>query len=492
MTPQPTRIAYARTLGRALAGFSLLAGAAAPALEPDPRNAVWINCAVILCYVGLERLAARYWPGRVVSLLRATLFIAAVSPVFLVTAIFLQGDAPYANMAGRFTHSDGAWLVALAGLVLHAFALVGAALAGRRPTTVPAGAAELRLAFSRWFLLLVAWLVGLHAVLRVTLLFYLSEIPQPIVYLSRLYLSHYLALFVCLGISLRLRLRSAQVATAISLLVSAVVLLSGGRSDALYPLLFLGAGFVLARPVERKALARWATVAVPVFLLAMYAGGLVREDDRGRTGDAVIERVGDLASAMTAGDGGSSAVDMTVRRLVSNSTHSVITRIPSEFPFESDGVLQLPVEFLARVLPRFNLSGISETEQPRNWMLNDLGFLVSWATSVELGLVADAWYRGGFWGLVAVGLILGVSLQLLENGVYRAMRRASQYSAVLLFIVPWLLPIQGRDIVEGLRTILFASIAGLAMVAAARALETRKQGRARPLAPAAPLAPGQA
>lgn len=478
--PGTSTVAYAQTIGRFLMLFAVLAAAAAPLLEEAARYSVWINAVALLGYLVLERSAARIWHGRLLSLLRVTFFIAAAGPFFLIIGTFLQGDATYANMTGRYRHSTDAGLVALAGFVLHAAALGGAILAGRWPSMASRGAEDLARGYSIWFFRLVGWLVVVYAILRLTVLFLLQELPPVVTYGARLYLSYFMPIFILLGYALRVRMESARLAAIVAVATSALVLLSGGRSDALYPIIFLSAGYVLARPVERGALVRWTSIAVPLFFLAMYAGGLVREDERGRTGEAVIARVEDWSSTIAGGGNRSSAVEVTVGRLISNSTHSVITRIPAEFPFEVDGLSKLPAEALSRVLPRFNLQGTSETEQPRNWMLNDLGFLVNWATSVELTLVADAWYRGGFAGLVVVGLTLGLMLQLLENVVYVSMQRRSVNSAILVFVAPWLLTIEARDIVDALRTMLFASMAGLMMVIAARSLGLRKTGSWRP------------
>lgn len=466
---------YARMLGRGLSVFALLAGIGAVLLDSEPRNAVWVNALAILAFVGMERVAARLWPGRAVSLLRATLFVAVAGNVFLVLAFFIQGNPGYANWGGRFWHADGAWLVALAGVGLHLSALLGAVVAGRGVSRGTGSDVNVWASYSRWFLLLVNGMVWVHLLLRAVLLFAIQELPPPLVYAARLYLSLYLALYVFLGMSLRQGMRFSRITAVAVLLMSLVLLLSGGRSDALYPLLFLGAGYALARPAGRATVIRWALVALPAFALAMYVGGRVRDDERGRTGEAVLERAADLSSVMASGDGRTTAVEASIRRLISDSTHSVVTRIPKEFPFENDGVVKLPGEIADRFLPRFNLSGISESETPRNWMLNDLGFLVTWSTSVELSMVADAWYRGGALGLLVVGLLLGFTFQVLENGVYRAMRRRPQASAVLLFVVPWLPTIEGRDIVAALRSVAFAAVAAMVMVAAARVLEQRKR-----------------
>lgn len=464
---------YARQFGQYLLVFSAVVAILAPVLETGSRNAVWFHAASIAALVWLERIASNRWPGRPLSFLRATLFIAAAQPVFLCIAFLLEGEARYANISGYFSHADKAWLVALASVLLHGAAVAGAFLAGRG-IAVSQGIRVLHAGFSRWFFTLVAWLAIIHGLARLTVLFLSAEVPLEISYSLRIFLSNFLAIFAFLGMALRLRISSARVAGVFSLVVASVVLLSGSRGDALMPFLYVAVGFVLAEPVDRRTLGRWAAVAVPVFIAAMLFGSLVRQDERGRTGDAALARLGEVGTAAPEVSENASVSEHTIRRMVSNSYHSVITRIPQELPFEENGLLKIPEEFLAKFLPRFNYGGTSDTEVPRHWMLNDLGFLVNWATSVELPLAADAWYRGGFVGLVVVGLLLGFAFQLTENALYRAMQSRTQYSTLLLFGMTGLPLVEARDVVSALRGMVFLLVAGLAVVALARLLESRK------------------
>jgi hypothetical protein len=322
--------------------------------------------------------------------------------------------------------------------------------------------------------MLVAWLAVGHAMARVAVVFLPKEVPLEVIYALRIYLGTFLAVFLFLGMALRSRFPAAQLASGLTVVMSLLVLLSGGRSDALFPVFFLGVGFVIAEPVERPTLVRWVAIAVPLFIGAMLFGSLVRQDGRGRTGEAALARVGELGAIVSEASEAAPMSEHTLRRMVSNSNHSVITRIPRELPFEQDGLLHIPSELAQTLLPRFNYGGTSESEVPRHWMLNDLGFLVSWATSVELPLTADAWYRGGYLGLVVVGLILGLFFQLVENAVFRAMRTHPHFSAILLFGMTGQLMVASHDIVSALRTMLFLLIAGVSLVIAARILEARK------------------
>lgn len=488
MTREQLGSGYARALGRTFAALSIVAALFAPTLGPDSRNAVWLNSAAILGYVTLERLAAKRWPDRPISLVRGTLLLVCVPVLFLIVAFFIEGDVTYANPSGRFSHADGAWLVAAAGLVLHLSCLLGAALAGKvRSLRAPQSSIALS-GFSREFYVVVAWLVLAFLAARLTLLFYVNEMAPAIGYFLRVFLGNSIALFIFLGMAFRLRLGSARLAAAMTLLVSVVVLLSGSRADALLPSCFLAIGYVIGGPVDRRKLVLGGAVAAVAFLLSMSLGSVIRDDDRGRTGQAVGARLDELGSKFAVGSSLSTVTDASIRRMISDSAHSVITRVPSERPFEENGLVNIPQELWTRFVPRFNLSGTSETETPRNWMLNDFGFLVIWTTSVELTLVADAWYRGGVLGLALVGFLLGLVLQTQENLVYRAMGRRPQYSAVLFFSVSGLLLMEGRDTVSALRGMIFLIVSGLALVGAATLLERRRRPSlmsARPLHPPA-------
>ncbi len=477
-------------IGRLLSGmlvvFSVLAGASAPLLESNSRNAVWAHSAAILGYAVLERLANRRLPGRSISLLRITLYMAASQPVFLVLSLFIQGDANYATQRGWFSHSDGAELVAVAGIIFHAAALCGAAVVGQARASRPRGLPTIGDSYSKPFYSAMNWMALVYAAVRLILLFYWREIPLEATYALRIFVGLFIAVYIFVGMALRLRIRTAKLAFGVTLAASAVVLLAGSRSEALYPLFFMALGYMAARPTNVGQIGRWAGVVVPVFVFSMFIGSLVRQDERGRTGEAVLGRVADISSVMDHGKEERFISDSVVRRMVSDSTHSVITRIPYERPFEDGGLIQIPEEFLDRVVPRLNLDGTSDTEVPRHWMLNDLGFRVSWATSVELGLVADAWYRGGFLGLVVAGLLLGVSFQILEDTIYWSMRRRPEVSVLLLFSASSLLFVEARDVVAALRGVLFTSVAGLAMVSIAIILKARRRSHSPPTVPRPP------
>jgi hypothetical protein len=482
---------YARGLGQVLGAVALIAAVCAPFLPPESRNAVWINSAALLSYVGMERFAASYWPGRPVSLLRCTLFLVCVPILFLIAAFFLEGDVTYANDSGYFSHANGAWLVALAGVVLHLSSVIGAAAVGKVRGFRPSESRIVLSGFRGGFHLLVAVLAGAALIARVMLLFYQAEMSATLAYFLRVFLGNGTALFIFLGIALRLRHPSALVVSAATLGMSVVVLLSGSRADALLPPAFLVIGYVMGGPVERRTLVAGAIGAGTLFLFSMSLGSVLRDDERGRTGQAVGARFEELGSRIGEGSRMAIVTEASVRRMVSDSAHSVITRVPVEVPFEPGGLLNIPEELWTKFVPRLNYSGISETETPRNWMLNEFGFLVKWSTSVELTLVADAWYRGGFLGLIVVGLLLGMVLQAQENLVYRAMLRRPQYSAVLFFSASGLLLVEGRDVVSALRGMVFLIISGLILAVAATLVQRRSPPLvAEPRSPAVGTASG--
>ena len=102
-----------------------------------------------------------------------------------------------------------------------------------------------------------------------------------------------------------------------------------------------------------------------------------------------MQRIQNLGEVLQLGMFQSGEQDAAVRRILRNSTHAVITRVPDFYPHEESGIVKLPGDAAALLLPDFNVSGQSEAP-PRHWVLNDLGFYVNWGTSVELSLLADA------------------------------------------------------------------------------------------------------
>jgi len=475
----------------ALGALALLAAMAALTLEAGLRDTPPVSCGAILGYLALARLASRLWPSRPVSFLRFFILTQTSQSVSLILLAFVDGRLEFSTATGYYSLADGSVLVVLVGLTLSAAAVAGALLAGPRRRPAFGTWKEALLALPSRLFVVSCWMALAMLAGRVLLLFALEVIPVGLVYGLRLFVSYFLPAFAFAGAALRLGYRQAWPVLIFTGLVSSVVLLSGSRADAILPLALLGFGFVVARPMERQRLVRLGVLGAGAFILAMFVGDVVRGDLRGRTGDAALERAGELGAVVSEQSNVEAISTASLRRLISYAAHAVITRVPDEVPFEDGGLTNLPSEFASKVLPRFNLSGISESEKPRNWMLNELGFLVNWATSVELSLVADAWYRGGWAGLVVVGLVFGLLFQALENALYLGMQRRPALFMVQVFVVTTMIYVAGRDIVSAFRNTIFTVLAALLLFGVV-SLGGRRRAGSRPGGPrasSAPLAP---
>jgi hypothetical protein len=288
----------------------------------------------------------------------------------------------------------------------------------------------------------------------VVTLFLVESLDPATVYVLRLYLGLAVGVFFFVGIRSRQRATLAIVAAGATALTSMAALLGGNRGDAMLPIIVLGAGYIVSRPTPPAQMARWLTAAAVLFFGMLYIGSALRSDERGRTGEALMARFDNLGATVTQGVGAESATETTILRLLRGSTHAVIMSIPGEVPYEADGLAKMPEEFAERLLPQWNLTGTSDTGA-RNWMLNELGFLVTWTTSVELSLVADGWYRGGVVGVALVALIVALSLRLLEAFVVWRSGTRPEYIITLVFAASGIYLVEGRDIIWGIRTMVF-------------------------------------
>lgn len=453
----------------ALLGLVLVAVLGSPA-----RTGLLAYVAGTGALLALHRAMMNRTGQRPLGLLRMALLLAAMQPALLIVATALDEGVTYATYAGVHSHHEGAWIVTGCSVLLHGVAVMVAALVSRvAPDEPSSGRATFR-GFGAPFLKAAAILGITVLAARLFLLFLSGEVHPAVGYAGRIFAGYFTAVHLFVGVGLRRRLLLCHIAFVLMVPVSSLLVIAGSRLDALLPPLLVLVGYAWAEPLPRRKLVGLLASAAAVFSFAMFVGGAIRGDQRGRTGQATMERLAEPGSDWSSSADTASVVSGTVRRLISNSTHSVITRIPEELAFEQEGVIRLPADMVTKFLPRLNLTGISDTELPRNWMLNELGFMVNWGTSVELALVADAWYRGGVAGLIAVGVILGLFLQLSENYIYGRLRRRPEMATVLLFLVSGMLMIQAKDLVTSFRTLTFLALAGGGVLLMARLLRPRR------------------
>jgi hypothetical protein len=425
---------------------------------------------MMICYAAVAR-RPRSLPFSMIGLMIA---LSALQPGALILAAWLgNGQVTYSVAYGIRSHHVGAPLVAAVQFV-SVVAMTAVELL--RPTKELRAMSweETLRPVPSWVYGVMGWASLSYCAVRLVLLLVVDVLEPATAYVLRLYVGLLVGAFFFVGIRARQSSAFGFVVSGATVLTSMVALVGGNRGDAMLPLIVLGAGYVVARPMRRAQLLRWGIAGAAVFIGMLYIGSALRADERGRTADALLARLDNLGDTVSEGVKSESATESTVVRLLRGGTHAVINDIPGEVPYERDGIIKMPGELLERLLPQWNLTGRSDTGA-RNWMLNELGFLVNWSTSVELSLVADGWYRDGVLGVVLVSLLAATMLRLVEAFLTRRMVRRPEYIVPLVFAAAGVYMVEGRDFIWGLRTILFLVItAELVLLASTRLGFARK------------------
>lgn len=438
------------------------------------------NVALLLLIGALIKWARERCPGYPVSLLEILLGLTAIQPAALILAILLEGDVVYVTDIAVFSHFERAERVAaVAGLFCLA-AVCGWLIAARRVRTPRTTWREILARVPRRFSRFVAVLLAAVAVAKLVLLFP-ESLPAALGWALRLYVGFLQGMTILLGAYLRGGdLLNAWVAIGLAG-VSGLSLVAGNRTDAILFIALVGYGFAIARPLRRLTLLLLGGGALGAAIFFLWFGETLRESDSlGRSGEAAISRLSnigetaDLSSFREAGTSGG------VRRLLRNGSHAVISSVPDRLPFEQDGLVGIPLEMARRFLPKFRFEGISDSEDElRNIFLAQLGFRISWSTSVELALVPDAWLRGGWFGVVLIGLGVGAILRVVQDGLERILRRDPTGILALVIIVPAMFLIEGRDFVWGLRSLAQYLAVALVLFFAQGVSLRRRYGAAR-------------
>lgn len=453
------------SIGRGLLIAPSVVGVAAGVIEAvqfdgSARWTLLANAGLLVVLLAERELVVRIVAARHLGLVSLLYLTAVLQPISLIVAAGIQGDVMYLAGEAIYSHFDGGVLVACAQAVFYTAVCCsvvawGLLLSPRRwrwmEVVERVEPRTLRLAeISSWFVMAA----------RLGVLVGRDQIGDRLQYFLRLEAALFVGVFFFLGVGLRRGSRLAGITVPVNVLFSAFLLLTGSRMDALYPPLLVAVGYALARPTSQARLVAWAGVGTAVLMIALFVGSVVRTDQRGRSAEAGLERLNRLGDAVSTGRAEETPTESTVRRILRNSTHAVITRVPDLYPFEQNGLTKIPFELVDKALPRFNYAGRSENELPRNWMLNDLGFMVNWSTSVELAVVADGWYRGGFAGLAVVGAVVGAVLGLLEALINRKVAAKPSWIIMWVFCASGIILIEGRDLVIGFRSLVFLFAAG--------------------------------
>jgi hypothetical protein len=217
----------------------------------------------------------------------------------------------------------------------------------------------------------------------------------------------------------------------------------GERVSALLPGTLFVLGYFLSTPTKKKfrSAVLLTALAVPVFVLSGVAGVVRGRIGRGGiemfTADrlgAIVESASDLLQATDESTRHDIALD-AIGRMVVWPNLTVVMLTPEAVPYR--GLSTLPKEIVASTKIGY-LTGISRQH------FYDLGlgstparlygYTVSTQSSVEFGVLADGWSRGGIPVVLGFGVVITLALSLLEHGL-QVLRGWSPCSRLLMLVV---------------------------------------------------------
>lgn len=416
------------------------------------------------------------------SLVELMLIWALVAPAALVIATIVFGDAVYDTARTWFSHHDKGEDVALARVAFYGTAFAGAVTAATFPRRSaktqtrenerPRRALEDLSRIALWpGVVLVAsrlWLIGA------------AEDVSWWTYGARVASSQLQSLHLLVGVAAAKGRRWAWPTTVLLGVATTLSLLGGNRFDNLFGICLWCAGWVIVRPISQKTVRLLAPPALAAFVGLVWVLGVIRDDGMGRDLRAGLSRLESAGGVVEAFGENTSRGERPLARFISTSTHSVLTRVPQEVPFDSKGLSAVPREFVEAFLPRFYREKPIGEVTSRNRGLNDLGFLVTWETSVELETIADAWWRGGWSGLLLVGLAVGLSFGAVDRVCSFRRESARPFQLVGLFLWAAVPQMLWRDIVAAVRMGVQLSIAAVLFWAIAWAWQQWRVREATP------------
>lgn len=248
---------------------------------------------------------------------------------------------------------------------------------------------------------------------------------------------------------------------AANLLVGIVL---GGRFVALLPILLFALGRLsVIAPAARRRVLRVAAIALVPAILFIGAVEAIR-NQIGRGGLELLtgERVQAVAREVEG-----ISVDLTqfwrqaltfgLYRLINVPGVVVPILSPDDVPYRNPGSLVDEIASYARISA---LSGQSRQDYLDAGLgtaaANAYGFTVNEFTSVQFGLVADAWSRGGGAVAVAVTAAMVLLLLLLEQGIVHLFvgDRSLQLLFVLVLVKSAIVDVPSIPVIAGIRQIM--------------------------------------
>lgn len=452
-----------------------------PFRSSDARITIVCNVGLLLAYFGFIWVLGRLVPSPV-SLVSLHVHVAAIQPTTLLLATILEDDVVYLTDFGTSSHHTGSFYVAAARFACCGGATLGAiVVGGLRPSRPLRFPAVLEALPPRVVAALLTAGVAAY-VLHVALIFVDPSVAPALQWVLRILANALGPLVLFVGVGLRSGSKYARGALLVLVPLSAIQTVAGNRTWALEPFVFIGIAWLALTRIRLRRLVPAALGFAAAASVVMFVGDKLRGGDQaGRTGQAAVARVEEMAEGGAQrrfdGSSGQEFRESTLHRLLRNSTHAVVTHIPEVLDHEPNGLAKLPEDFARDLLPGFYFDGRTRDRSYRNWFLNDLGFMVNWNTSVELSLVADAWYRGGALGAVLIGILVGMLLQATERFARYDLENAPHRIVALLGFAGLSMYFEGRDIVTGMRQLVLLTPVFYSIILALRMLSDSSRDR---------------
>jgi hypothetical protein len=434
-----------------IAGLGVLV---APFRDLAQLTTLFANVALIVALVGLRHLVNRVLPSRPVHAASLLMSFAAVQPVALVLACVVEGNVTYRTATGVFSHLDHALRVAAATFVMFASAAAAAMAVGRLDRKPRPSFGELVAKLTDRDLNVLQFLGAALLIAQLGLLFGAGVETVAInrtfgfAYGVQVAIGALWATALFVGVALRRGLFTTRWLLVAMAVAGAIMVVGGNRASPIFAFLLVGVGYVLAAPIKPGRLLLLGSVIGSMVLVSLVVGDVLRSDGAGRSGEVALQRMTQLLEGARPDVDSDTVRITTLHRVLRNSSHTTISRVPETMPFERDGVAAIPDEFIDTFTPG-PLREASWRPTLRAEFLRELGYIIEDTTAVEFACLGDAWYRGGWLGLFVVGVIFGVAIQLAEIFVYRGTAR--EQAMKLTTLIAAVFQMEGRDIAFGVR-----------------------------------------
>ena len=237
--------------------------------------------------------------------------------------------------------------------------------------------------------------------------------------------------------------RMATMAWCAALLINLPLgIATGSRSPAFAPLAFYAMGLVLGatKKIRWRIIIAVAVLAVPLgYIFGMME--LVRgEVGYIKTSDISLDTIANVQNALKEKRPGQvdeyDSLPTWIRtswRLVTWPTYVVAAAAAP--PYRGYGDLGTQIVSSANIVTFTGQADENSEEELFNIRARDYGFRVNEGTSVEFGLVAESWDRGGPMGALAYCLVTVAVLAGLESGIRRTLIKHPAFCAVTISVV---------------------------------------------------------